>query len=103
MKNSEQKADLLPSYSIAQSNMLGEGGKPIPLPVSFLEWVSFEGYMRLSKEVGHKWFKIGKPKNYTTIELFNLFVKEIEDEIRNNDLDAYNKQMEFEASRFGGL
>lgn len=26
MNNSEQKADLLPSASIAQSNMLGEGG-----------------------------------------------------------------------------
>ena len=50
---------------------------PIPSPVSFLEWVSSEKYMRLSKDVGHKWFSIGMSETYTTEELYELFLKEI--------------------------
>jgi len=98
--------DQITSVSPNSTNVvLGEGGQlqPTPLPVSFLEWVSFEGYMRLSEKAGHKWFKMKVVETYTTAELYNVFVKEIEDENRANDLDEYNKQLEFEASRFGGL
>lgn len=53
--------------------------QPIPLPVSFLDWVSDEKYMRLSKSVG-KWFKMGVQETYTSTQLYNLFKKEIDNE-----------------------
>lgn len=51
---------------------------PIPLPVSFLDWVSDEKYMRLSKSVGGFWFKVGASETFTSIELLNIFEKQIQ-------------------------
>ena len=52
----------------------------IPLPVSFLEWVSHEKWQRLHESVGHKWFKKEVFETYTTIELYNFFVNEMNQE-----------------------
>lgn len=41
--------------------------------IEFAEWISSEGYMRLSKKVGHKWVKIGEPETYETAEVLKLF------------------------------
>ena len=59
--------------------------------VPFLEWVSDEGYMRLSKEAGHKWFKIDKPESCTTEELYELFVDDVHS--KNDLFDDYLKKM----------
>lgn len=75
----------------------------IPLPVSFLEWVSFEKYMRLNELAGHKWFKVGNANSYTTAELFDLFCKEMNDEAMQVLNDEYKEQLEIEAKNFGGL
>lgn len=76
---------------------------PIPLPISFLEWVSFEKYHRLSKDAGHKWFKLGDSNSYTTTELFHLFCKEMNDEAMQTIVCEYKKNLEIEAKNFGGL
>lgn len=66
---------------IAQSALYGKNHFPaILLPISFLEWVSFEGFMRMSEETGHKWFKPGIIETYDTTGLYRRFAKEIEDE-----------------------
>jgi len=75
----------------------------IPLPVSFLEWVSSEKYIRLSKVVGHKWFKIGESAQYTTIELYDVFIKEIEDEAKGAIKCDYDQILNDASKNFGGL
>jgi hypothetical protein len=44
--------------------------------IDFLEWVSKEGYWRLSESAGHKWFKLGAGiyMTLTTAELYDLFI-----------------------------
>ncbi len=76
---------------------------PIPIAVSFLDWVSFERYMRLSEKKSHKWFKVGCSSTYTTIELFEKFVNEMNEEVRNTESKEYLVQLEFEANRINGL
>lgn len=62
--------------------------KPRPLAASFLDWISFEGYMRLSEPAGHKWFKIGQAaETYSTDELLEMFCTEI-----NNDSQPDNRE-----------
>jgi hypothetical protein len=105
-KNEQQTtADSGTSASLEQNGLLGavENFKPIPLPVSFLEWVSFEGYLRLSEKAGHKWFKPGITETYTTIELYELFIKEVEDEIHATLCEEYNKQLEYESEKLNTL
>lgn len=103
--NNEQKDHSHPSASLVQNGLLGavENFKPIPLPVSFLEWVSFEGYLRLSEKAGHKWFKPGITETYTTIELYELFIKEVEDEIHAAHCEEYDRQLEYESSKLNTL
>lgn len=54
--------------------------EPTKAAVSFVDWISDYGWMRLSKSAGHKWFKIGVVENYTTEELFNKFCEEMNNE-----------------------
>lgn len=62
--------------------------KPRPLAASFLDWISFEGYMRLSEPAGHKWFKIGQAaETYSADELLEMFCTEI-----NNDSQPDNRE-----------
>lgn len=86
--------------TIPSCKMLWE---PISEPVSFLEWASDEGYMRLSKEVGHKWFKVGKPESYTTTELYEVFIDDVNSEINKSLMEDYIKNREQTANNFGGL
>lgn len=44
-----------------------------PEAIEFAEWISTEGYMRLSKKVGHKWVKIGEPETYEMAEVYKLY------------------------------
>jgi hypothetical protein len=96
--NNEQKDDLLPSASLVQNGMLG--AVSVPEAVLFLEWVSSENYWRLSKDTGHKWFKLGKTETYTSAELYQLFLTNL---IHPNYLEEYNKQLEYESSKLNTL
>ncbi len=52
-----------------------------PLPVSFLEWVHDNGYIRFDRTAGPdhalKWFRLSDPKNHTSNELFELFKQDV--------------------------
>jgi hypothetical protein len=53
----------------------------IPLPVSFLEWVEYNKWQRLHESEGGTWFKVGEAYlSLTTLELYNIFVNEMNQE-----------------------
>ena len=101
--NDEQRTDVdnSTSRSLVQNGMLG--AVSLPEPVLFLEWVSRGNYWRLSKSAGHKWFKFNKTETYTTLELYQLFIKDIEKEIHPDYLQEYYKQLEYESSKLNTL
>ncbi len=69
----------------------------------FLEWVQDEQYWRTVKRLGGKWFKIGVYGDYTTSQLFKMFIKELAEELSAVELSAYYSQLEEASKNFGGL
>lgn len=58
--------------------------------IDFAEWISSEGYMRLNKQTGHRWFKAENghsAASYTTQELHNLFLSSISYGCESGDHD----------------
>lgn len=49
------------------------GNSSKEVSIDFIDWISEEGYMRLTKEHGHNWFKIGVVETFTTEELFKQY------------------------------
>ncbi len=65
--------------------------------VMFLEWTE-QKYWRTAKRVGHKWFKLNsaEPLIDSTADLFDIFIKEMEEELSALELSAFYSNLEKE-------
>ena len=86
--NVSNEADALPSAQVLPTPLL-RAVSHRDVAVMFLEWAE-QKYWRTAKRVGYNWFKLNSAEPFidSTADLFDIFIKETEEELSALELSA---------------